>query len=440
MFVCVVPQTNKPLMEKRRRARINDSLTQLKSLVIQGSKKDVSVLSFWAPGVFVFSKILSPRSNFIPISILLLLLSFCSFYFLYRGFSSLFLFLLSLFSASHIYLSVCSLSVCSLPVCLLSLSVCYLCVCLLSKCLSISLFALFLSVCMLCLSVYLLSVCLVCSLSFCSLSVLWLSVGCLSAFVLFTLLSFPIAPATPIYHWPRHQTHVPVVITSNLSSTAASTESSRVKFTQPLHIQIPPVLSPVIIQSKLAPHQKPLQPQAIHKIQDTLPHIRCTAPQETIVSSSTISPEAPTLSPTMPTNQPYVYYTPEDHYVDVMPRSRTYSLTSSASSDSDLTSPLNLSQSPHYYDQKDTNNYSSPLSSHISQASIAAKTSSSHNVPRHSSYSTQFASVIVDGRKTIDSQALKYLHLMDEDRMWFRHDGTSSPASSVGEERLWRPW
>lgn len=249
-----------------------------------------------------------------------------------------------------------------------------------------------------------------------------------------------IAPATSSLSLTSAPTHVPVVITSNLSSTAASTESSRVKFTQPLHIQIPPVLSPVIIQSKLAPHQKPLQPQAIHKIQDTLPHIRCTAPQETIVSSSTISPEALTLSPTMPTNQPYVYYTPEDHYVDVMPRSRTYSLTSSASSDSDLTSPLNLSQSPHYYDQKDTNNYSSPLSSHISQASIAAKTSSSHNVPRHSSYSTQFASVIVDGRKTIDSQALKYLHVMDEDRMWFRHDGTSSPASSVGEERLWRPW
>ncbi|XP_037089599.1 transcription factor HES-1-like [Pollicipes pollicipes] len=31
---------NKPIMEKRRRARINDSLTQLKSLVLEGLKKD----------------------------------------------------------------------------------------------------------------------------------------------------------------------------------------------------------------------------------------------------------------------------------------------------------------------------------------------------------------------------------------------------------------
>ncbi|RUS85031.1 hypothetical protein EGW08_007215, partial [Elysia chlorotica] len=35
-------KTNKPLMEKRRRARINDSLSQLKSLVITGTKKDSS--------------------------------------------------------------------------------------------------------------------------------------------------------------------------------------------------------------------------------------------------------------------------------------------------------------------------------------------------------------------------------------------------------------
>ncbi|GFS06287.1 transcription factor HES-1-like [Elysia marginata] len=35
-------KTNKPLMEKRRRARINDSLSQLKSLVITGNKKDSS--------------------------------------------------------------------------------------------------------------------------------------------------------------------------------------------------------------------------------------------------------------------------------------------------------------------------------------------------------------------------------------------------------------
>ena len=35
-------QSNKPLMEKRRRARINECLTELKSLVLQAMKKDVS--------------------------------------------------------------------------------------------------------------------------------------------------------------------------------------------------------------------------------------------------------------------------------------------------------------------------------------------------------------------------------------------------------------
>lgn len=36
-------QNNKPLMEKRRRQRINDSLVQLKSLVLQAMNKDVSL-------------------------------------------------------------------------------------------------------------------------------------------------------------------------------------------------------------------------------------------------------------------------------------------------------------------------------------------------------------------------------------------------------------
>lgn len=35
-------QSKKPLMEKRRRARINNCLVQLKSLVLQAMKKDVS--------------------------------------------------------------------------------------------------------------------------------------------------------------------------------------------------------------------------------------------------------------------------------------------------------------------------------------------------------------------------------------------------------------
>lgn len=39
MFVL---QSKKPLMEKMRRARINDSLNELKSLVLEAMKKDVS--------------------------------------------------------------------------------------------------------------------------------------------------------------------------------------------------------------------------------------------------------------------------------------------------------------------------------------------------------------------------------------------------------------
>lgn len=36
------PQSSKPIMEKRRRARINESLGQLKTLILDALKKDVS--------------------------------------------------------------------------------------------------------------------------------------------------------------------------------------------------------------------------------------------------------------------------------------------------------------------------------------------------------------------------------------------------------------
>lgn len=38
-------QSNKPIMEKRRRARINNCLNELKTLILDAMKKDVSVLS-----------------------------------------------------------------------------------------------------------------------------------------------------------------------------------------------------------------------------------------------------------------------------------------------------------------------------------------------------------------------------------------------------------
>lgn len=36
-------QSNKPIMEKKRRARINHCLNELKSLILDAMKKDVSV-------------------------------------------------------------------------------------------------------------------------------------------------------------------------------------------------------------------------------------------------------------------------------------------------------------------------------------------------------------------------------------------------------------
>ena len=37
-------QSSKPMMEKRRRARINQSLNELKALILEAMKKDVSQL------------------------------------------------------------------------------------------------------------------------------------------------------------------------------------------------------------------------------------------------------------------------------------------------------------------------------------------------------------------------------------------------------------
>lgn len=37
-------QSNKPIMEKRRRARINNCLNELKTLILDAMKKDVSTI------------------------------------------------------------------------------------------------------------------------------------------------------------------------------------------------------------------------------------------------------------------------------------------------------------------------------------------------------------------------------------------------------------
>jgi hypothetical protein len=42
ILIYVLPQSNKPIMEKRRRARINHCLNELKALILDAMKKDVS--------------------------------------------------------------------------------------------------------------------------------------------------------------------------------------------------------------------------------------------------------------------------------------------------------------------------------------------------------------------------------------------------------------
>jgi hypothetical protein len=42
-FISLLFQSNKPIMEKRRRARINNCLNELKTLILDAMKKDVSV-------------------------------------------------------------------------------------------------------------------------------------------------------------------------------------------------------------------------------------------------------------------------------------------------------------------------------------------------------------------------------------------------------------
>lgn len=45
-FLFLSFQSTKPIMEKRRRARINNSLSELKNLILDALKKDVSIYLF----------------------------------------------------------------------------------------------------------------------------------------------------------------------------------------------------------------------------------------------------------------------------------------------------------------------------------------------------------------------------------------------------------
>lgn len=50
-------QSNKPIMEKRRRARINNSLNDLKTLVLESMKKDVSIIIFFLSIFYIIYRI-----------------------------------------------------------------------------------------------------------------------------------------------------------------------------------------------------------------------------------------------------------------------------------------------------------------------------------------------------------------------------------------------
>lgn len=52
IFTDFCSQSNKPIMEKRRRARINNSLNDLKTLVLESMKKDVSIIIFLLYHIF----------------------------------------------------------------------------------------------------------------------------------------------------------------------------------------------------------------------------------------------------------------------------------------------------------------------------------------------------------------------------------------------------
>lgn len=67
-YIFFLLQTNKPIMEKKRRARINHCLNELKTLILEAMKKDVSILK-----VLKKSKTRSQSSHAFPIIIITLI-------------------------------------------------------------------------------------------------------------------------------------------------------------------------------------------------------------------------------------------------------------------------------------------------------------------------------------------------------------------------------
>lgn len=54
-MISLVAQNNKPIMEKKRRARINNCLNELKTLILEALKKDVSIISLPIESVVAYA-------------------------------------------------------------------------------------------------------------------------------------------------------------------------------------------------------------------------------------------------------------------------------------------------------------------------------------------------------------------------------------------------
>ena len=206
------------------------------------------------------------------------------------------------------------------------------------------------------------------------------------------------------------------------------------RYCQPLHIQIPTTESPVLVK------QIPQAAIPVVRSEERVPvthHSRAPlSPRSNTsmsVSSSSPSPIEKDISPA-PRSSAFKHldFYANDNYSDYHARSRTFS--SASSNESEMMSPLNLSQSPPYDNHKE---YSHPIVKPVKIESYQAE--KSYN-PRDLESSHSFTSVIVNHKKALDIPSAKYMRMMEEERQCVRSQGTPSPASSMGETAVWRPW
>ncbi|GFN92571.1 transcription factor hes-1 [Plakobranchus ocellatus] len=309
---------------------------------------------------------------------------------------------------------------------------------------------------------------------------------------------------------------VPINKTTSCTSSLSAQQIQTPHYAQPLSIQIPPAFSPVLIGKadkgstsmiqKLQQHHQPMDiaPRPV-KVETSparsIPAVAFLAskslkqPKEStilpVTPGSTPRPQQSKLSPlTIPTSTAnkqqrdtpithvhkiHGFYSSADDFIPSRPR--TFSMASSSSSSStenELSSPLNLSQSPtsysfesrrlsnnrsgesapkprHFMDKNGNNNNFScnnmgPINDQENVMHSFGSTdknmySSEGCSPPHVLYS-----VMVNNCNTSpETPSLKFMSMMMEEvRTCTRNHGhrsrSTSPASSVGEDRLWRPW